>query len=158
MKLFFLNSVEIVRLWELKAVESATEVLVVSTMIDSNNPLSGLEFRELLILDNPVAGVASLTPPDSFGLVPLVHFLVKRCDHHVLSELSDHVALIDSVVDVVVLAAVWGCLLADDPTCEVAYALGDEAAWLGNHSDVGVWEQLVDERSNLWSDFLEVLG
>jgi len=88
---------------------------VVGAMILGHHPLTSLVLGVFLVLDDPVARVTCLAPPGRQVLGAFCkQVLVYRIDLHVFSELADHIALINAIVDVVVTLSGGHDFLADD--------------------------------------------
>lgn len=138
-------------------VEVAGELLVVGAKVRREDPFLGLVLRVLLALFHPVAGVAGLAPEGCLPVLSLGDGLVDREQRVVFSEESYVVAVVNAVVEVIMLDLA-DCLLADDLAGQVRGALSDEAARLGDNANVLLWERFINLLADALRNALEILA
>lgn len=97
---------------------------MVCAVITCDEPLTRLHFWHQTVLVDPVTAVAGLTPDSRVILLSLfLEIWVKWLVEHIFSELLNHVALVHTVVDVVVMVTVVELLLTDNSRQEIANTL-----------------------------------
>ena len=131
---------------------------MVRAHVTADYPLASFHLMMWFVFDNPIAAVASLAPPGGLILLPLEDRVIQRINVHIFSELPHHVALVNTIIDVVVLSRIGftaESLAAYDFGNHINSRLANESARLSYDFNVLFREEFIKFLGDLRSDSIK---
>ena len=127
-------------------------------MIFGNYPFSHVELRLHHIFSNPIVVTKSRPPPRCLELFPICVLFDNWIKNVVFFPSSNRIALIQTIVEIIVSFSCRDFFLSIDFGGDICTALRYVPTWLGNDSDVRIWEKLINKLANSDTNFIKIFS